>query len=372
MEALPGIVRHRRECSTQNIKDCTEKHGQSVAGVLNLSVEAMQVSVIIPVYNAAGTVAQAAASALEQPETGQVILIEDGSTDDSLAVCQNLASRHPKVVVLRHPDGKNHGIAASRNLGIRSAGCLYIAFLDADDFYLPGRFRTARRIMAADPHVDGVYDAVGTLYENEQCAQWYREQQSPDLLTVRKPTDPAELFSTLLSDDGGFFLTDGLVVRSRIFERTGLFDTALPICEDTALWLKMAALGRLESGGLTEPVAMHRVHGSNITYQNRHLAGYHAIRMVRSLLVWARKEKLGSSRMLLLLDFLFNLHLGELASQSPYIRRKMKELVLFAWFAMRYPRILRSRHYRRVLAAAVGVKRVMSLFGQHPQALSLR
>ena len=80
----------------------------------------MEVSVIIPVYNAAAYVGQAVRSALEQPETREVILIEDGSQDTSLQVCRELEGAFDSVRLLRHPDGKNLGAGASRNLGIRS------------------------------------------------------------------------------------------------------------------------------------------------------------------------------------------------------------------------------------------------------------
>ena len=80
----------------------------------------MQISVIIPVYNAEDFVTLAVESALAQPETGEVILIEDGSPDNSLTICQELEEKYNKVRLLRHPHGRNKGAAASRNLGMKS------------------------------------------------------------------------------------------------------------------------------------------------------------------------------------------------------------------------------------------------------------
>ncbi len=100
----------------------------------------MQVSIIIPVYNAAAYVREAVESALIQPETGEILLIEDNSPDDSLRICQELAAKYDKVKLLRHPNGENRGPGASRNLGMRNARSPILAFLDADDYYLPGRF----------------------------------------------------------------------------------------------------------------------------------------------------------------------------------------------------------------------------------------
>ena len=67
----------------------------------------LRISVIIPVYNAAAYVAQAVDSALEQPETGEVILVEDGSQDASLEVCRMLAEENLQVRLYQHPNGGN-------------------------------------------------------------------------------------------------------------------------------------------------------------------------------------------------------------------------------------------------------------------------
>ncbi|GAF72464.1 unnamed protein product, partial [marine sediment metagenome] len=100
----------------------------------------MDVSVIIPVYNAERFVREAVESALAQEETAEIILVEDGSPDNCWDICQLLAVQHAKITAIRHADRKNHGAGASRNLGIRNSHCEYVAFLDADDLYLPNRF----------------------------------------------------------------------------------------------------------------------------------------------------------------------------------------------------------------------------------------
>ena len=106
------------------------------------AAQSFVVSVVIPVYNAERYVARALASALAQPEVGEVILVEDDSPDRALEVCRSLANEHAgKVRLLRHPDGRNHGAGPSRNLGIRAARHPFMTALDADDHYLPGRFR---------------------------------------------------------------------------------------------------------------------------------------------------------------------------------------------------------------------------------------
>jgi glycosyltransferase involved in cell wall biosynthesis len=104
----------------------------------------MDISVVIPVFNAERYVESAVESALRQKETAEVILVEDNSPDNALMICEQLSKLNPRVQLLRHSDGKNHGAGESRNLGIRAARSDYIAFLDADDYYLENCFSKSR------------------------------------------------------------------------------------------------------------------------------------------------------------------------------------------------------------------------------------
>lgn len=89
-----------------------------------------QISVTIPVYNTADFVEQAVESALIQPQTEEVILVEDASSDNSLDVCQKLAAVNKRVHLFHHPDGGKHGCSASRSLAVQKSTCEYIAFLE--------------------------------------------------------------------------------------------------------------------------------------------------------------------------------------------------------------------------------------------------
>lgn len=329
----------------------------------------MKVSIIIPVYNGEAFVEEAVDSALAQPETGQVILVDDGSRDASLEICRKLARRHGQVDLLRHPDGGNHGAAASRNLGIAASEHEYVAFLDADDYFLPGRFKRAREIMTADPTIDGVYDAIGTVYEDEEVGQWYRQERKAELMTISKAVDSADLFDTLMDGEFGFFCTDGIVVRSRLFDKVGMFDTSLRMCEDTALWLKMSLMGRLAAGSLDEPVGMRRLHRNNTIFQHREQNPMYERMMFKSLLSWGRQTGLSASRRLQFLELILNIDIGEMPCNVSYAWRKVREVRLFALFALRYPQVMRSQHYWEVIGATVGWKRFRGLFGIGANAL---
>lgn len=330
-------------------------------------VKYMKVTVIIPVYNAASYLADAVDSALAQPQTGQVLLVEDGSTDNSLSVCRSLAGCHARVELLRHPDGENHGVSASRNLGLAAARCEYIAFLDADDWYLPGRFEAAERIFAIDATVDGVYDAIGCAYDHGEVAAWYRGKQAPELITLSDPVDPDMLFETLMHGEKGFFCTDGIVVHRRLFDRTGGFDTRLRMGEDTAMWIRMSVLGRLTAGSIHEPVGMRRLHATNTIYQGRNGNGKYAVRMAEGLLKWADEIRLPVARRVLLLNWLLNFGMHAIPERGNYLLRKARELRYFGTFVIDHPLALRSAHYWRVLGATLGYRRLVGSSAREPQ-----
>jgi len=249
----------------------------------------MNASVVIPVYNTERYVEQAVRSALRQTQVAEILVVDDGSRDGSLDVCVELARQERRVKVLRHADGGNRGAAASRNLGVASATGDFIAFLDADDFMLDGRFDAAEARFVQDPSVDGVYDAVGTVFESSAARDWWAKRHGANTLTtIRTAMPPEQLFPALLSWQHGWFCTDGIVVRKQLFDRTGFFDSGLKLGEDSLMWRKMALVGRLVAGSLDRPVAMRRVHGENtiIRRQDDDIAQNREI--LRRLLRWTR------------------------------------------------------------------------------------
>jgi len=225
----------------------------------------MEISVIVPVFNAASFVEQAVRSALDQTETCEVILVEDGSPDGSLQVCQELAEKYEKVRLLQHPGGVNKGPGASRNLGMQNAKFDFIAFLDADDFFLPDRFTETAKVFKNNPDCGGVYEAIGTIVEDEEArarllnsVDWKGE-----LLTVVKEIPPEGLLEKLVLGGAGFFSIDGLVIKKSALISSGYMDSDLNLHQDTEFFFRLAAVARLYPGNLTEPVAKRRIHHHN-------------------------------------------------------------------------------------------------------------
>lgn len=262
----------------------------------------MLISVIIPVYNAEEYVRQAVESAIAQPETGEVILIEDSSPDNALQVCQELARKYSNVRLMCHDDGKNHGAAASRNLGIKNSTFEYIAFLDADDFYLSGRFQVAKELLESHLDADGVYEATGTHFNDEKAKKGWFWRRRSRLTTVTEAIDPSYLFESLLTRQIGYFHANGFLVRKKVFDQTGYFDEHLELKEDTAMWLKMAALSRLIPGRLEEPVSMRRVHSENRISASHGKFAYYEVLLWKTMLDWGYKNNLDNQELKLLTD----------------------------------------------------------------------
>ena len=308
----------------------------------------MQVSITIPVYNAAAFVRSAVESALAQPETAEVILVEDGSPDGSLAVCEELAAKHNKVHLYRHPRGENRGAASSRNLGIVNSHFDYVAFLDADDFYLPGRFSTARAVFEGDPTIDGLYEAIGTHIEDSNgLKQWQAYGQSADgLTTLTRRVAPENLLEELCRGSSGHFSPDGLVVKRFIFERAGLFDEHLPLHEDTAMMYKLAAVARLAPGSLDQPVAMRRVHTQNRISAPRSPSDIYEKRMLLFETVWEwAKIHLPPEKERLLFELYLRAAMLWPDAHPHSLLWKVRARILLAKLPLRSPSVMRRALY---------------------------
>jgi glycosyltransferase involved in cell wall biosynthesis len=315
-----------------------------------------QVSVIVPVYNAERFVTQAVESALAQAETGEVVLVEDGSSDNSLALCEELARRESRVRLVRHQKGKNRGPAASRNLGIQTTRFPYIAFLDADDYYLPRRFERAKTLMEDNETVDGIYDAVGVTFESTEAETWWNTYRSDGpLTTITAVVAPEELFEALLRYRYGAFCTDGITVRRDLFERAGFFAVHLRMCQDSCMWWKMAIVGRLQGGVLDSAVAVRRVHGENRIIQNRDVHGFYEYLARRELMRWLPRDYRTPERVKLIRTSLINTWRENVRNSYPRWQRHFRYVGFLGGLLLESPSIARHSYYRHCVKEATGL-----------------
>jgi glycosyltransferase involved in cell wall biosynthesis len=257
----------------------------------------MRVSVVIPVYRAEAFLRDAVASALALPEVTEVVLVEDGSPDGSLAVCEELRRELSKVRLHRHPDGVNRGASASRNLGMRMATEEFLAFLDADDRFLPNRFHDEKKVWQEHPDADGVYGATGVLYHDEAGRTRFEHQFANQLTTVRKALPPEQLFGAFLGLQGeldfGHFCLDALTLKRASLQRMNqLFREDVEMGEDTEFLMRASARLRLYPGSITEAIALRGVHeGNRVTRDPQRDRSRK--RMYAALLEWARTDPAG-------------------------------------------------------------------------------
>lgn len=258
----------------------------------------MEVSVIIPVHMAEAFIRDAVHSALQQMEVKEVILVEDGSMDGSLRRCQEMTQENPRVRLIRHPGGVNKGVSASRNLGIRSARSEFVAFLDSDDRFLPGRFTAEKAVWTAHPDADGVYGAIGAHFHDEESRERFQQRFSSTLTTVRVAVPPEQLFPAFaglagILDFGHFSLNGATFRRESLLRMPGLLREDLAIGEDTEFLMRAAYHLRLYPGCITEPIALRSVHPGNRFTRSVTLPRSRRI-MYRALLEWAIEQAIGA------------------------------------------------------------------------------
>ncbi len=263
----------------------------------------MNISIIIPVYNAAKYLAESVKSALAQPEVQEVILIDDGSKDDSLAVANELAKQYAKVKVLTHPNGINQGSAVTRNVGIRAATQEYVAFIDADDTFLPNRFALTKKILEANPDIDGVYEATENVFEDETISysKRYTIEGVRRMHMVRKVVAPDDLLELLLTDELGVILLQGLCVKRVVFEKVGYFTPEFREGQDMLMIKQIAAGAKLLPGDLERPVSQRRIHTTNITFSEFKDRSPTMFKEGEVLYKWGRAKGLPKRKMELLL-----------------------------------------------------------------------
>ncbi|MFC4872850.1 glycosyltransferase family 2 protein [Negadavirga shengliensis] len=262
------------------------------------------VSVIIPVYNAEKYLEKAVLSAIELPEVGEIILVEDGSTDGSFVLCRKLSDKFSKVRLLSHPNGANRGAGASRNLGIKNANFSYIGFLDADDYFLPNRYSYSKKKFLDNPSIDAIYEPVGTQYLNDKAKLDYCKfkqiplsQADNDISYPKIPYAGFEFFQAMVRGDNGFPCTDGITFKKTVFEKSGYFNEDLRLHQDAEFWIRASFNNYFTSGDHRDMIAVRFVHETNrITKRN-----YKSMFMyLDSLYRWSNQHIKGSREQLII------------------------------------------------------------------------
>jgi glycosyltransferase involved in cell wall biosynthesis len=209
----------------------------------------MLVSVVIPVYNGEDYIKETLESIFEQTyKTIEVIIVDDGSTDDSEKV---IAEYDDRVTYIKQ---SNAGPAAARNNGVRHATGEYVAFLDADDIWMPEKLSRQISIMQDN---DAGFSHTGSLVFDEQKEFDYRPKSQPEVMSAQ------EAFDTLFFSN--FITTSTVVVNRIVLSEAGFFDEdpGLFAVEDYDLWLRVVQ--RTNVSCIDEPLLKYRFHADGIS-----------------------------------------------------------------------------------------------------------
>lgn len=218
--------------------------------MLRDSAAAPRVSVVIGAYNAAAWIAATLESVLAQTYPSfDLVVVDDGSTDATREIVGGFGDR------VRYVHQPNAGSAAARNTGVRHARGHYLAFLDADDLWLPGKLSEQLGLHDAHPDLRWSYTdaSVFDAETGETVRVWSRSHELRE----------GDVLQSLLL--GNFIPFSSVVVERAAFEACGGFreGASARISEDWDLWLRIAA--RYSVGCVHRPLLNIRQHARRKT-----------------------------------------------------------------------------------------------------------
>lgn len=204
------------------------------------------VSVVIPTYNAERYLGAAIESVLGQTATDlEVVVVDDGSTDGTEGVVRSYRDR------VKYLKQENTGVAVARNRGIAESRATYVAFLDADDTWLPGKLERQLEALKSNGRYRLCYAAHAVVDDDLRPLG---VRHSP-----RRSTMIEDLI--LLGNVVGSICT--VLCERNLFDQAGGFDPGLSQCADWEMWLRLAML--TDFLYLDEPLVTYRQHGTSMS-----------------------------------------------------------------------------------------------------------
>ena len=196
---------------------------------------------IVPAYNAAGTVEQAIRSVRAQTsQSFEVIAVDDGSTDGTPGVLHELAVEDDRIHVVRQD---NAGPSAARNAAIERAKGAYVTFLDSDDLLMPRYLETMEGVLAADPGAGLAHAQAWILDEAAGAGRVRRMRWPPPGHVTGSKEDPGSPEEAVVALARGNYVGAVQTARRTAVERAGGLDDDLHQAEDYDLWLRIAIAG---------------------------------------------------------------------------------------------------------------------------------
>lgn len=187
------------------------------------------VDVIIPLYNCEKYIIEAIDSVLKQSyPINKIIVVDDGSTDNSAMIVEDLAIKFPNIALLKE---RHLGRSSARNTGISFSEAQYIAFLDSDDFWDERKIERQMSVFAAN-------NAVDIIYSNYEVVDG--QSKKIDSFHVEGAKLRGDVFKELLRENLVSGSSSSVIARAKAIKDVGGFDDQLSYGEDWDLWLKLA------------------------------------------------------------------------------------------------------------------------------------
>lgn len=244
------------------------------------------VSVVIPVRNGKPFLDQAVESVISQSfEDLELIIVDDGSDDDNY---DRFLLMDPRIRVI-HLAGS--GVSVARNTGMQCAKGHYIAFLDADDVWFPGKLSSQIRYLERHPEVWVVFGGFKNwvVMDNGEFGDVNALTSDCSSLSTASPNRSGWLYTRLLN--GLLVGMNTAVIRREVYESVGGFNESMRQGEDYDFWLRASRLAEMHS--LNGEVALYRIHGSSAMHK---LSGRNHLRdlLVAAKLRWGLKNPDGT------------------------------------------------------------------------------
>lgn len=215
----------------------------------------------MPVYNVEKYVIASIHSVLRQSFTSfELIIINDGSTDNSLAICQSFKDSRIRIV-----SQKNRGLAGARNTGIRESNGEYVAFIDSDDLWHKNKLQKHIDHLDCNPKVGVSYSSSALIDENNRAIGIYQRPKLNNIrfknIICRNPigNGSAPVIRRSILDETSYW-----VFRNGTKER-GYFDETFRQSEDIEYWLRIALKTNTLFEGLEEELTFYRVNSSGLS-----------------------------------------------------------------------------------------------------------
>ncbi|HEV2293545.1 MAG TPA: glycosyltransferase family A protein [Tepidisphaeraceae bacterium] len=191
------------------------------------------VTVLIPTYNRADLLPRAIDGVLAQTFADfDILVVDDGSTDDTPGVVARYAQRDPRVKYLRQPH--NAGVGAARNRGLREARGEFVAFLDSDDEWMPQKLALQMAQFAQLPEEVGlIYTGVETVSDG-------------GMRTIDRPAHRGDVYPIMLCRNVLHGAPSGGVIRRNVIATAGFFDEDMPAIEDYDYWLRVTRFFKVD------------------------------------------------------------------------------------------------------------------------------